>query len=636
MGRGALIAVDALARALTAFLLLGLRRKGPGLWWTAICVTIALGATLGPTSGEGIPRLGVQIGGVASPLATVSPETWGLLFLAIELLLLHRAINLGRAGQLYGLVPLFLVWANVDESFAFGLLALAASAAGLALGGRRDPSGPVGPVGPGSSSGSASPRRSSTRRTPSASWRRSGSTRGWSTWRSGRRRPRRPPSSAPPSRPRNTRRSARRCDSITGGLVGLGLASFVLNRRGFSAGRFLIFAIAAVSWALAFNYFTAAFAVVLAATLSLNGQEWYLRTFGPEGRLGSGWTAWSTGGRLVTIALVFGAIALGVTGWGGQVGDSHFGFGFNPDDFPFEAAEALKDAPIEGNVLNTSLPQGDAIAWKALSKHKTFVDSRSHLFPQSVFEDLRALRNDIRDDAIEKWQPVLDRYKRQHPPDPGRRRRPPRQRTPDLREADEQPQLGPVLRRRLRRDVRPGRRQGQRGRRGLLQGQPARRRGAGLQAAQARLPLGPPADADLGPGRRHLPEPPAQPDPAPTSRRPSAGSGRRRSSRGPPTCPTRPTACWRSRKPGPPSRSSPTTRPRSRSSSRRISSCCSRSRRCSRASRRRRRTSRRSPRPPRSPGSSPTGPGSSSRRSTSGSRPSPRPRPRTTRRSGPT
>ncbi len=148
-------------------------------------------------------------------------------------------------------------------------------------------------------------------------------------------------------------------------LVGLGLASFLLNRRDFSLGRFLPFVAASVLWALAFNVFTAPFALVLAATLALNGQEWYHRTFGVEGKLGSGWTVWSTGGRLVTIAVIFAAIARGVTGWGGQVGDAQFGFGFNPDDFPFESAEAIRDAPIEGGILNTSLSQGDAIAWKA-------------------------------------------------------------------------------------------------------------------------------------------------------------------------------------------------------------------------------------------------------------------------------
>jgi tetratricopeptide (TPR) repeat protein len=113
---------------------------------------------------------------------------------------------------------------------------------------------------------------------------------------------------------------------------------------------------------------------------------------------------------VVTIAVVFLAIARGVTGWGNSVGDFQFGFGFNPDDFPFEAASRLLDAPIEGNILNTTLAQGDAIAWKALAKHKAFVDSRRHLYPFSIFEELDAVRRDLKNDDIARWQPILDKF----------------------------------------------------------------------------------------------------------------------------------------------------------------------------------------------------------------------------------
>ena len=65
-------------------------------------------------------------GGIAGP-GIVAPPTWGLLLLAIEMLILHRAYNEGRRGALYALVPLFLVWANLDESFFVGLLILAAA-----------------------------------------------------------------------------------------------------------------------------------------------------------------------------------------------------------------------------------------------------------------------------------------------------------------------------------------------------------------------------------------------------------------------------------------------------------------------------------------------------------------------------
>ena len=193
-------------------------------------------------------------------------------------------------------------------------------------------------------------------------------------------------------------------------LVGLGLMSFVLNHRRFSIGRFLMFVAASALWALAMNFFTPLFAAVFAVTLALNGQEWYHDTVGTEGRLGGGWVAWSTGGRLVTLTLLALAIASGVTGRGREVGATRFGLGFNPDDFPFEAAAALKDSPIRGNILNTTLAQGDAIAWLDEGKRKEFLDSRLHLYPRETFARFDELRRLIRDDDVAGWQPILDEH----------------------------------------------------------------------------------------------------------------------------------------------------------------------------------------------------------------------------------
>ena len=113
----------------------------------------------------------------------------------------------------------------------------------------------------------------------------------------------------------------------------------------------------------------------------------------------------------MTIAVVFMAIASGVTGWGREVGESQFGFGFNPDDFPFEAAESLKKMPIEGNILNTTRSQGDAIAWRTAGRRKAYVDSRLYLYPRDVLLAWDRLRKSIRDDQVDVWQPLLDEAK---------------------------------------------------------------------------------------------------------------------------------------------------------------------------------------------------------------------------------
>ena len=415
---GALIALDAAIRALAAWLLLGLRRKGPGLWWSAVCVTLALGVSLSPEpvesfqageAGEAVrvlrTTLGYNIGGIAGP-AGVSSQGWGLLFLAAELLLLHHALNLGRVVRLYALIPLFLVWANVDESFGFGLVVLLATKVGLSIDARKG--GSIVEVSRVARNVSGA-CFAATLVNPSFHL---GVAAGFGTilrivgLEVG------PPSPAPTSAFGSAFQElgvgfARSFQLYQGALVGIGLASFALNRRHFSYARLLMFLAAAALWLLALVY-TGPFAVVLAAVVALNGQEWYQATFGTEGRIGPSWTFWSTGGRLATIALVFFAIFRWTTGYGGQVGGSQFGFGYNVDDFAFEAADAIRDLPIGGNVLNTTLEQGDALAWRASGKRKPYLDSRLHLYPRSVFDDWEELRRNIRDDLPEKWRPKLD------------------------------------------------------------------------------------------------------------------------------------------------------------------------------------------------------------------------------------
>ena len=191
--------------------------------------------------------------------------------------------------------------------------------------------------------------------------------------------------------------------------VGLGFGSFVLNRRQFSLSRFLMFAVAALVWA-AYLPERDLFAVVFAATVAMNGQEWYHDRFGSHGRLQRGWTVWSVGGRAVTIVLVFTGVAMALTGWGKSPGDPIFGFGFNPDSFAFEMAEFLRTAKIQGRVLNTTREQGDALVWRAYPTRQTFIDSRNHLFPTPLVDELQATRKALSTDDVAGWKPLLDKF----------------------------------------------------------------------------------------------------------------------------------------------------------------------------------------------------------------------------------
>ncbi len=91
--------------------------------------------------------------------------------------------------------------------------------------------------------------------------------------------------------------------------MGLGLASFALNRPRFNLGRFLMFVLAALLWGLSL-FERDVFAMVFAMTLALNGQEWFHDRFGTEGKLGRGWAFWSVSGRAVTLVLIFLAVGM--------------------------------------------------------------------------------------------------------------------------------------------------------------------------------------------------------------------------------------------------------------------------------------------------------------------------------------
>ena len=194
----------ALVRLATAWVLLKIRHRGPGLWWSAICVTLAVGFFYDPISGLAPGGLASVPGtGVAASTAAIMPATWGLLFLALELLILFRAFDQGRTGRLWWLIPLFALWVNCDVSFLTGLMVLAAVVVGHWLdGGVVEGIGeadvPIGKPGDGAPAGeiaaaAAAPARCAPRR-PSWSWA-SASRPAWPT----RAHIGRPPWRSPPS-----------------------------------------------------------------------------------------------------------------------------------------------------------------------------------------------------------------------------------------------------------------------------------------------------------------------------------------------------------------------------------------------------------------------------------------------------
>ena len=125
------------------------------------------------------------------------------------------------------------------------------------------------------------------------------------------------------------------------------------------------------------------FAVVFAAVVAPNGQEWYQARFGTEGRLG----------RMLDV-LVDRRPA----------GDAHLDLRLHEQGHhrlgqhaatrsssAWDTSRTISRSrppsswsrhnEIKGNILNTSMHQGDVLVWKAAPKRKTYVDGRSASVP---------------------------------------------------------------------------------------------------------------------------------------------------------------------------------------------------------------------------------------------------------------
>lgn len=378
------------------------------------------------------PAYGLMMGGIAG-VASASPKTWGLLLFSFEMYILFRAFCLGRGRALWLLVPTFLLWANLDQSFFTGLVVLAAAVIGFWLDGkdvtafanRPAKSDPVTGDPVGESITESRPPRPATGLLilaicaaaclvnpftynaytdaispylqlfePATKITILGSISFFGPWIR-----------------QNTGPEWYLIPTFFVMVMLVGLASFFFNSQRFSWARFLPFAVVSVMWGTFMNS-NLMFAVVFAAVVGPNGQEWYHDQVGTEGRLGRLWTVWSTGGRLVTLALIFLMIGIDITGWNNTLHEVQFGLGYNPDVFPFEAAEFLANSKeIQGNVLNTSNAQGDALIWKGAPTRQSYIDSRTRFFPTDLMLQWEETRKAISGDDVETWKPLLDKYR---------------------------------------------------------------------------------------------------------------------------------------------------------------------------------------------------------------------------------
>ena len=163
-------------------------------------------------------------------------------------------------------------------------------------------------------------------------------------------------------------------------------------------------------WAIFMGY-RQEFAVVFAAVTAINGQEWYHDRFGTQGRLGFLPTLWSTGGRLVTLALLFFCVSVAITGWGRLPGEPAFRLLFRGQRLRLRS----RRIPGPATGYQGQHPQHDGRPGRCPDLEGLSGAEDVHRRPQCLHqpgsrEELRLLRVAIRDDAVDEWKPVLDRY----------------------------------------------------------------------------------------------------------------------------------------------------------------------------------------------------------------------------------
>ena len=219
-------------------------------------------------------------------------------------------------------------------------------------------------------------------------------------------------------------------------LIVLACMSFVLNRRRFQVARLLVLLLCLGMFLMAYRYM-AIIAMAAGVMLCLNGQEWFLDRFGTETRITRGWIIWSVGGRAVTILAMVGIAILGITGRVGAAGGGEFGFGIQWVKFDLETGKFLRNAKLKGHALNTVPLQGNLLLWSNYPAGKVFLDGRVDVHKErlSEFETIkRALRGPLLDPDLglggspatesetpttamqddKAWEPLLDKHNISH------------------------------------------------------------------------------------------------------------------------------------------------------------------------------------------------------------------------------
>ncbi|MEX1098340.1 MAG: hypothetical protein WED34_20005 [Planctomycetales bacterium] len=340
-------------------ILVHLGRPGVSTWWGSVCAALALLA--------------------CHPFLTAHPQIVTLLGLALVLLVLNRWRYGDAPRGVWWLVPIFLLWANLDPWMYVGMLALLAYAAGAEIGAMFDS--------PGSSGierrlplwGAIGASLAATLVNPF----------GWKVW------------AAPiwmyrSEYPDLKKYGGPSADNpylslfdkalwapppyfVVAGvvLVVATLAILALNRRRLDWGHAAMFAVVVVLSAIAVHELAVA-AVVCVAVAAVNAQEWYAASFRQTYSVATEELVFTRGGRAATVVAFVAIVFLAVSGrLEGAPDGLGLGFSHELQEGITGLAEDLRQSSPDQRTFNLDLTQADLLIWNG---RKVFLDRRLALY----------------------------------------------------------------------------------------------------------------------------------------------------------------------------------------------------------------------------------------------------------------
>lgn len=406
-GIGSFIGLS-LFKALLAGVAFGLvahtSRPGISTWWGSICAALALLA--------------------AQPRLTAQPEVVTLIGIAGCLWLLHRWLWSPSSRQIWGLVPICILWSNLDGHAWWGPFLLLLYGCGEFLGDRAGRPGVDTPhhrrtlwmvigscwvgllvnpflwhscLAPFAQFGTFYPAMSSY----SASNLESRSLTNLAPWLV-----------------QPVVMASAAVLFLTAGVL------LVINRKRIDFGHVLMFFGAAVPALLAVHEVAAA-AIVFCVIATVNGQAWYAATSTRKYSTETKALMFSRGGRAITVLVLFSLALLFTVGRLRPVGTGAVGLGLDPDlEGAIKSFETVLKDSIDDRPFNFTLEQGDLLIWVG---QKPFIDQRLALYAGApdksllnLFQRLRVSLSPKQQGAqqtpqdVQFWRQEFDRFEVTH------------------------------------------------------------------------------------------------------------------------------------------------------------------------------------------------------------------------------